>query len=242
MSTFSEISDALLSVLLPPHCPACGVLLAQNEYFLCTECRFKAPLTRFWREAANPMTQRFEGLLPVERASAFMWFIEGSVWQRLIHNFKYHDCWFYATRFGEWYGGELADSGLYDDVDLVVPIPLHWCKRIKRRYNQSEYLADGIAKALGVKVDRRSVVRTVNNPSQTRNHAHERWDNVEGIFGVRRPEALKGKHILLVDDVFTTGATIISCGTAIIKALGEENVRLSVATLAATQRSMSLDR
>lgn len=235
MSTFSDITSSVFDLLFPPKCPVCGEPLTETEYFLCTGCRFRAPLTYLWREFDNQMIRRIEGLLPVSRASAFMWYIEGSGWQHLIHDFKYNDRWFYATRLGEWFGSELADSGFYSDIDLVVPVPLHWCKRLWRGYNQAEYAADGIASALGVKVDRHSVVRHINNPSQTHNTANERWNNVEGIFSVRKPEALRGKHLLLVDDVFTTGATMISFGNAIIEAAGIDEVQLSIATLACTR-------
>lgn len=242
MSTFKDILADMSSVLFPSLCPICGDELLDNEHFFCTACRFRAPQTNFCRNADNPMTRRLEGLLPVERASAFIWFIDGSPWQDFIHRFKYSDRWLYARQIGEWFGSELAESGLYNDIDLVVPIPLHPIKRMKRTYNQSEYLADGVAAALGAKVDRHSVIRHVNNSSQTTRSEHERWENVEEIFSVRRPDALRNKHILLVDDVFTTGATIVSCGNAIIRALGQDNVRISVATLATTQRSMAIDK
>lgn len=232
----------LANLIFPPVCPLCNDLLADNERFVCTGCRFRAPLTMFWEQPDNPMTRRLDGLLPVRHASALLWFIHGSKWQFIIHQFKYKGQWRYAYLLGEWFGSRMAESGLYADVDVVVPVPLHWAKRLWRSYNQAEYIADGIASALGVKVDRRSVVRRVNNPSQTRNSANERWNNVDGIFAVRNPEALRGKHILLVDDVFTTGATMVSCGTAIIKSLGLEDVRISIATIAVTQNSMAMDR
>ena len=242
MSMLRRILGDMFGLFFPPQCPVCGDLLADNEHFICTACRFRAPLTNFWKDADNPMIRRMDGLLPVENAAAFWWFIDGSDWQRIIHRFKYAGRWRFARRIGEWFGSELAESGTFSNIDIIVPVPLHWRKRIRRGYNQSEYIADGIAEALGAKVDRRSVRRRVNNPSQARNSANERWDNVDGIFAVRNAEALRGKHILLVDDVFTTGATMVSCGTAIIEALGAENVRLSIATVAITQRSMAIDR
>lgn len=241
MSTFRDIIESMAGIIFPPRCPVCGQALAGTELFICTSCRYRAPLTDMWRTADNPMLNRLEGLLPVAHASAFMWYVDNSSWRRLVHDFKYRDKWFYATRLGRWFGSELADSGNYSGIDVVVPVPLHWRKRLRRGYNQSEYLADGIAAALGAKVDRRSVRRRVHTPSQTTNTANERWNNVEGIFEVRHPEALRGKHILLVDDVFTTGATMVSCGTAILQALGSENVKLSIATIAATKHMMAAE-
>lgn len=240
MSTFSEILRDLAGLIFPAQCAICHRDLVKGESVFCTCCRFQAPLTGFCNEADNPMVRRFDGLLPVERAAALMWFIDGSHWQRIIHRFKYKEEWFLALKMGQWLGAVLRDSGLYNDIDVVVPIPLHIIKRLRRNYNQSEIIAYAIARAIGAKLDIRSVKRTVNNPSQTRSSAAERWSNAEGIFALRRPEALKGKHILLVDDVFTTGSTIVSCGETILK--GAEDVRLSVATLAISQRAMAIDR
>lgn len=243
MSIFRDVIYEMLCVLFPPHCPVCRELLEDNEFFICTPCRFTLPATGLWNAAENPMTERLAGLLPVRHASAFIWYAENSPWRNVVHEFKYNDKWLYGRRMGEWFGHELAESGLYSDVDVVVPVPLHWIRRMVRGYNQSEFIADGIARVLGVPVDKYSVVRRRNNPSQTRNSAEGRWHNVEGVFRVRRPSALRGKHILLVDDVFTTGATMISCGTAILKSTGEEsNTRLSIATIAATPHSMAIDR
>jgi ComF family protein len=137
---------------------------------------------------------------------------------------------------GRWYGRYLKQSELYDDVDVVVPVPLHWWRQLRRGYNQSEYLARGIAEELGAKVDVRSLKRSRYNRSQTSRHKAERWGNVEGIFKVKRPAALDGKHILLVDDVFTSGATIMSLGSAILEAAPA--ARLSVAVLATSRKSL----
>lgn len=240
MSTLRSILGDMWALLFPPVCPVCGCDLLDGEHFICTACRFRAPLTGFCNEAANPMTERLAALLPVERASAFIYYAAGSDWRRLIHSFKYHGKWRYAREMGVWYGHALRQSGLYGDVDVIVPVPLHFRKRMKRGYNQSEYIADGIASVLGVEVDRRSIYRRVNNPSQTLGERNDRWTNVDGVFAVRRPEALRGRHVLVVDDVFTTGATVISCGEAILRTV--DDVRLSVATLAVSQNELALDR
>jgi len=128
---------------------------------------------------------------------------------------------------GAWYGGELAAGGLYAGVDVVVPVPLHLRKRLHRGYNQAEYIARGIAESLGVPVDVHSVRRHRHNPSQALKEHRQRWENVRGIFSVRRPGRLCGKHILLVDDVLTTGATVTSCAEAILAAVPD--VRISIA-------------
>lgn len=228
----------VLSLVIPASCPVCGKRLGRVEAVVCASCEVTAPLTNLWREPHNPMNERFWGLMPVERASAFLWYVEGSAWRDVVHNFKYGGQWRVAYNMGRWFGAELRESGLYADVDVVVPVPLHLARRMWRGYNQSEYIARGIARELGVKVDTRSVGRHRYNSSQTHHRKVERWDNVEGIFRVRRADALRGKHILLVDDVFTTGATIMSLGETILRST--EDVRLSVATLATSRHSLHI--
>jgi ComF family protein len=142
--------------------------------------------------------------------------------------------WQIAYNLGVWYGAELKASTLYDDVDIIIPLPLHPIKSIMRGYNQSRYLAEGIAKMLGATVDSSAIRRTRNNPSQARLKRGERWESVDNLFRVTKPERLRGKHILIVDDVLTTGATLYNCMLAIHTALPD--ARISFATLAVTQR------
>ncbi len=234
MSILSSLIADLGALFFPPTCPVCGRLLPSGNRTLCTQCRITAPLTHYAQAPDNPLFRSFWGQLPIERASALLFFAPQSGWQRLIHAFKYHGQWRLALEMGRWYGAELSDGGLHDSVDVVIPIPLHPLKRLRRGYNQSEYLARGIAEQLGIEVDFRSVRRHRNNPSQARRSGEERWQNVENIFSVRHPERLQGKHILLVDDVLTTRATMISCGEAILKAVPD--CRLSIAVLATSRR------
>jgi ComF family protein len=136
---------------------------------------------------------------------------------------------------GEWLGEELRESGNFGDIELVVPIPLHYRRRLRRGYNQSEQLALGVGREMGVKCDFRSVRRWQYNDSQTSKSRSERWDNVESIFEVRSADRLRGKHILLIDDVLTTGATMASCASTIIRAC-DGDVRISIASLSVSRR------
>lgn len=177
-------------------------------------------------------------MLPVEAAMAMYWFVADTEWQHIIHNFKYRGRWFFAQKMGEWLGEELRESGNFEGIDLIIPIPLHYRRRLIRGYNQSEQLALGVGRKMGVKCDFRSVRRRSYNESQTSKSRSERWDNVEEIFEVRDANKLRGRHILLVDDVLTTGATISSCAMAILRAC-DGDVRISIATLAVSKRLMN---
>lgn len=238
MSIFYDIAVVLrdvASLFLPRTCLACGRVLLENEGCVCLACRYNMPLTNFAKRKDNPIKLLFENVLPVESAAAMFWFVGGTEWQRIIHNFKYYGRWFFAQKMGEWLGEELLDSGNFDDIDLIVPIPLHYRRRLRRGYNQSEQLALGVGRKMGVECDFRSVRRRHYNDSQTSKSRSERWNNVEEIFDVRRAERLRGKHILLLDDVLTTGATMASCASAIVKAC-EGDVLISVASLSVSRR------
>ena len=224
---FSEI----FRLFYPERCAACGCALPEGAAFLCPLCRWDMPLTGYAREHDNPVARKFWGLLPVEEACAMMFFVRGNQYRSMIHDFKYRGQWRTSLRLGAMLGTELRDGGLYDGVDVVVPVPLHGRRLLVRGYNQAEYLARGIAEALHREVDRRSVVRSTYNRSQATTRVRsDRWENVKDIFSVRRPDRLSGRHILLVDDVLTTGATLMACGETILRAVPD--CRISVAALA----------
>jgi ComF family protein len=229
-----RVIRAIGSLLIERRCMVCGEEVDAKMGDICIRCRYNIPTTGYWLKEENPVKEHFAGIIPVVHASSFITFREDSPWRSLIHQFKYSGKWRIAYDLGVWFGSELKSSGLYDDVDIVVPIPLHPLKMIKRGYNQSSYIAEGIAKSLGVDTSLRAVRRTRNNPSQTRRAFKDRWQNVDNLFEVRNTRKLQGRHILLVDDVLTTGATITSCAEAILRVIPD--ARISIATLAVTQR------
>lgn len=234
-----SILNDLFALLFPERCAVCRGFLASGERTICTRCRTTAPLTGYWHEADNPVLDRCRDLLPaVHRASGFLFFLPSSGWRRMIHSFKYRGAWRTAREMGVWYGRCLRESGLYDDVDAVIPLPLHPLKRCRRGYNQAEYIAEGIAAQLGVAVDRASVVRSRNTASQARKARRERAANVEGAFAVRHPERIAGRHVLLVDDVMTTGSTLLSCAGELLRAAPD--CRVSIAALAVSRREAGL--
>lgn len=230
MSILSSWWRDIWALLFPPVCAVCGAPLLRGERSVCTFCRVTAPLTGYWREAANPVADRFAGLLPVEQASAFLFFRPRSGWRHLVHDFKYRSQWRLALELGRWYGAELAASPLYGGVEAVVPLPLHPWKQLWRGYNQSAYLAEGIAEALGVPVERRALRRIRNTSAQALKPHRERAANVAGAFRAVDPARLAGRHLLLVDDVLTTGSTLTAAGEALLAAAPD--CRISVAVLA----------
>ncbi|MFR9503615.1 MAG: phosphoribosyltransferase family protein [Rikenellaceae bacterium] len=237
MSTLSSMLRDCLALLYPAHCVACGKLLEGRVEWICIPCRADIPLTHFHIDPANPMTSRLKDIFPqVESATAMFYYINKGKWRNVIHEMKYNNSWLSAVKMGIWYGSDLKESPIYQDIDVVIPVPLHFSRLLKRRYNQAEKIAEGISKAMGIKLCRHTLRRIRNNPSQVTQTKDQRWSNVQGLFAARNTKQLRGKHILLVDDVFTTGATISACIEALIKAIPD--CRISVATLAVSRNEI----
>jgi len=229
MSYLYNLWDDFISLLFPRLCYACGNHLLRNENLICTECYVLIPRTNYHKINENPVEQLFWGRCVIEKAAAFSFYNKGSRIRNLIHNLKYNGIEEIGYEIGRIYGLSLRDSGFTDDIDLVIPVPLHPSKKRKRGYNQSDTISEGIAGAAGLNVNKNSLVRSMVSPTQTRRSRYERWTNVEGIFKVVEPEKLIGQHILLVDDVITTGSTIESCANELLKV---EGVKVSAVALA----------
>jgi ComF family protein len=200
-----------------------------HEHVLCTSCVYHLPRTNYWKEQGNPVEQIFWGRVRLEHACAFFFFSKGSRYRKLLHQLKYHGKKEIGVELGRRFGLELKEATLYQTVDCVVPVPLHPKKQRKRGYNQSEQIAAGITGITGWALDTESVIRNHYTDTQTRKSRMDRWENVSDVFTVRYPERLRGKHVLLIDDVVTTGATIEACTTRLLEI---EGCRVSVATLA----------
>jgi len=173
--------------------------------------------------------QKFYGRIKVEYAIAYLHFHKEGITQQILHNLKYRNQPEAGIKLGEWFGLDLIKSGLADTWEVVIPIPLHRSKEKRRGYNQSNYIAEGLGNALGIPNSFETIIRNKKSETQTNKSKQERWENVEGIFEIKKPQTVRGKHVLLVDDVVTTGATLESCGHAILSAGAG---RLSMATLA----------
>jgi ComF family protein len=229
MSYIYDLWDDFISLLFPRLCYGCGNHLLRNENLICTECYVVIPRTGYHNEAENPVARLFWGRCLIEKAAAFSFYNKGSRIRTLIHNLKYKGIQEIGFELGRIYGLSLKSSGFTDDIDLILPVPLHPSKKRIRGFNQSELISKGIGEVTGLPVDLLSLSRKNISETQTRRSRYERWTNVEGIFSVSFPEVLKGKHILLVDDVITTGSTIESCANELLKI---DEVKVSVVALA----------
>lgn len=233
-SSFSYLFYAAEQLLFPSICPICGEVLQEIDGFVCLKCNSSVPFTHLWRVRDNIMEQHLGGIVPIQRAAALIWFSSSSGWRDIIHDFKYNNHWYYAESIGRWMAAEFSESNFFDGVDMIIPVPLHWSRRLYRGYNQSEYLAAGIGHQTNIPCNFKAIRRNRNNPPQARRKFFQRWENISTLFSVTHPEQLVGRHILLVDDVFTSGATLISLARTITKACNG-NVKISIATVAASR-------
>jgi ComF family protein len=229
MSYLYDLWDDFISLLFPRLCCACGNHLMRNENLICTECYVLIPRTNYHIAEDNPVAQLFWGRCIIEKAAAFSYYNKGSRIRNLIHNMKYKGIREIGIELGRIYALSLKSSGFTKDIDLIIPVPLHPVKKRTRGFNQSEIISMGIADVTGLPVDTKSLVRTTVSETQTKRSRYERWTNVEGIFHVIDPQTIMNKHVLLVDDVITTGSTIESCSYELLKI---EGVKVSVVALA----------
>ncbi len=220
-----------LSLVFPKVCYACGKSLFKKEDCICTHCLYHLPQTNFHLYADNPVIKLFWGRTNIHSASSLYSFSKGSKVQHLIHHLKYRGKKEIGTSLGKYYGRELKKSFLFSSAEMVLPVPLHAKKLKKRGYNQSESFARGIAESMKTESPENVLVRTRASETQTRRSRFARWKNVEEVFKITEPEKLRGKHILIVDDVITTGSTLEACAGKILEIPG---TKVSVATIATT--------
>ncbi len=223
--------DDLVSLVFPQVCVVCGEGLHNHEEDVCTICLFKMPQTGFHKINDNPVAKLFWGRVEIHAASSLYYYQKGGSVQELIHELKYKAQKQVGTCIGKQYGYELKDAELYKNIDLIVPVPLHKSRLRKRGYNQSEYFAKGLSEVMNIPENSEALQRSALSGTQTRKSRFNRWKNVEMAFEVKNPPALKDKHILLVDDVVTTGATLEACAKTL---LDSGAGKVSIATIAYT--------
>ena len=218
----------LLALVYPPICRACEERLYGKEAFLCLACKHQLPRTDYERYRDNPVFRRFVGRVDLVQAAAWLHFEKGSIVQKLMHQFKYRDQMELAVWLGSTLAKEWAESPICKQVDGLIPVPLHRRKQRRRGYNQAEAIARGLAIGLN-KPLHCNLKRVAYGESQTKGNRFRRWQQVSSVFELQSPEQLQGRHLLLVDDVVTTGATLEACAQVLLEVPG---LKLSLLTLA----------
>lgn len=229
----SDIKESLLHLLFPHVCEGCGTDVIEQDHFLCLKCHASLPKTEFHLYPNNPIEKIFWGRLPITHATAQYYFTKASLMQHLMHQLKYRGNKELGLYLGRLMGHAFKQSNRFERIDALIPLPLFPAKEKGRGYNQATVLCEGISEVMAKPIVKNAIVRTMHTDSQTKKNRVQRWENMEGRFELVNLGAIKDKHVLLVDDVITTGATLEACGTELLEA---ENVRLSVATLCFSSR------
>lgn len=227
LSQIKFISNSFIDIIYPNNCVICDTHLLHNENYLCLTCRYDLPYINQSKHTIESLQKLFWGRVNVEKVYALLNYQKGNQTQRILHLLKYKDKTKLAGHFGEKLGYTIKNKASFD---FLIPVPLHPKKLKIRGYNQSTVIARGIQKILAVKINEQVLRRNSFNKSQTNFSKFDRWGNVNSIFSVVKPKLLINKHILLIDDVLTTGATIEACVHEILKVRG---CKVSVAVLAA---------
>lgn len=218
-----------MDLLYPNLCVICNESLVRGEEMICFHCLHQMPKTNYHLEKDNAVEKRFWGKVPVYRATSYFHFYKGSPFRQLLHELKYRGNKEIGRVMGRFAGIDLLDTDDFASIDVIVPVPLHPKKQLKRGYNQSEWIARGLSEALNKPVDTTHLIRIKENATQTKKSVFERYQNTQGIFALNDVTVFEKKHILLVDDVLTTGSTLEACALALMES---SFVKISVFTLA----------
>lgn len=222
----------LLNLFFPRICAGCTTILLTNETVICTSCRHDIPLTNHHLMIENEAYKKFYGRIPVEHASAFLYFHKKGIVQELIHNLKYKGHEEIGTLLGHWYAEDLKVVLAVHKPDVIIPVPLHRTKYKERGYNQVSTFGLALSKELDISYNKNLLVRTVYSKTQSKKNLLGRAEGIETLFDVKFTEQDHGKHFLLIDDVITTGSTLEACSRALLKI---PNVKISVVCMAMAQ-------
>ena len=219
----------LINLFFPEVCYACLRFLSDNENFICTHCRHDLPVTNFHFNNSNAVKKVLYGRAIIENGTALFRFEKKGLVQQLIHGLKYKGYQNIGFALGNWLGAELKTVQAYKNIDLVIPVPLHKSKLKKRGYNQVSKFAQQIAQALNATYTDQVLLKTSQSASQVNKKRWSRWNNTNTLFALNNKTKIENKHILIVDDVITTGATLEACINVLQQA---NNVKISIATIA----------
>lgn len=229
LQRLSIFTKSLIELFYPRLCLACQENLVSEEVSICIHCDYKLTPTNYHKTSLNPVLERFWGRVQLEHATTAYAFTKGGLLQHLIHQLKYEHKPQIGIELGKKYGNKIAQMPPYDTVDWIIPVPLHPKKKHLRGYNQADMIAKGLAFSMEKKWSPDFLIRTDNTETQTKKSRLDRFSNVENAFTIANPKEIEGKHLLLVDDVITTGATLEACAHTLLQI---EGVKISVLAIA----------
>lgn len=218
----------LFELLFPRLCLICGHRLIKGEDFICTKCRVLLPYTFFKGKKGNPTERLLWGQMKIERASSYCFYTQGLTSNKYLYALKYNHNYKVGVMIGKCMAQDLLNTDFFNTIDLLIPVPLAPKRKKERGFNQSEAIAQGIKAITHIPINTKAVKRVKETSTQTKLSPEERIRNVQNIFQIKKPEGLQDKHILLIDDVLTTGSTIASCGRVLEQIKG---IRISVLTV-----------
>ncbi|RCS27756.1 ComF family protein [Polaribacter sp. WD7] len=227
-----NILHHLLGIFYPELCVGCDNQLTPNEEILCTFCRHDLPIINFTDYTNNKITQTFYGRIPIEKANALLYFRQESSTKKLIHQLKYKGNEQIGVFLGNWLGQKLVDEKEFSEIDCIIPVPLHSKKIKKRGYNQLTKFGEQLSLYLKKPIINDVLIKTSSSQTQTFKSRFERFRSIDSTFLLKNAASIQNKHILLIDDVLTTGATLEACAKELLKAT---NTKISTLTMAYTE-------
>lgn len=210
-----SLLNDIIFFFFPSCCEVCGRLMNDGEKIICSYCYLGLPRTNFHKQKDNPVSKLFWGRVKIEEASSWFFFNKGSDFQKLLHRLKYQGYGEIGIFLGQSFASEITGT-VFSEADLMIPVPLHPRKKRKRGYNQSEKIAEGMQKILDIPLDTKTLIRSSFTDTQTRRSRFDRFMNMQDKFSITDEEKIRGKKILLIDDVVTTGSTLEACAQVLL--------------------------
>lgn len=229
---FDQIHKNLLNVVFPAFCNGCSKLLLKNEKIICTTCMHHLPLTHHHNLKDHEMHRAFYGIVPFEFGASLLYFRKKGIAQQLMHNLKYKNQQEIGTFLGNIFSKNVLDLPVFNSIDVIIPVSLHKKRLHERGYNQVTTFCEALEKNLAIPIIDSVLVKSINLKSQIQKSKENRLETNKNVFSIENAHEIEGKHVLLVDDIFTTGATIEACAKEILKI---KNTRISIVTMAYTQ-------
>jgi len=223
-----ELFKSLLALFYPNTCLTCGTHLMQNEFLICVLCRHNLPVTDFCETPNNAVEKAFKGRVPIEQGTSLLFFRKKGISQLLIHQLKYKGRQDVGVFFGKWMGKQMSAGKRFKSLDGIIKVPLHTKRMKERGYNQLSLFANQLSKELHIQVYNDVLVKVGQSMSQTKKNRFNRFEKISERFQLSNGEEVAGKHVLLIDDVLTTGATLEACANELLKV---PDVKISIATM-----------